>query len=60
MDAKVNVFAKIKKGMHGLKQAAILAYGQLSERLQVEEYRPIIASTGMWKYKKGKEYYIYA
>ena len=33
MDEKGNVFVKIKKEMYGLKQAAMLAYEQLSERL---------------------------
>ena len=33
MDAKGYVFVKIKKGMYGLKQADILAYGQVSEKL---------------------------
>ena len=51
MDTKGNVFVKIKKGMYGLKQAAILVYEKLSERLQAAGYRPIIASTGMWKHK---------
>ena len=51
MDAKGQVFVKIKKGMYGLKQAAILAYEQLSERLQAAGYRPIITSTGMWKHE---------
>ena len=51
MDVKGNTFVKIKKGIYGLKQAAILTYEQLSERLQEEGCIPIIASTGMWTYK---------
>ena len=51
MDAKGNVFVKIKKGMYRLKQAAILVYEQLLERLQVAGYIPIIVSTGMWKHE---------
>ena len=37
--------------MYGLIQAAILAYKQLSERLQAAGYIHIIVSTGMWKHE---------
>ena len=45
MDTKGNLFFNIKKGMYELKQAAILAYKKLSERLRVAIYRLIITST---------------
>ena len=51
MDTKGHEFFKIKKGMYGLKQAAIQAYEQLSERLQIAGYKPIIANTGVWKHE---------
>ena len=35
------VFVKIKKGMYGLKQAAILAYEQLVEHLKPHGYYPV-------------------
>ena len=60
MDAKGQVFVKIKKGMYGLKQAAILAYEQLSERLQAAGYRPIIVSTGMCKHEPRQTIFYYA
>ena len=43
------VCIKIKRGMHGLKQAAILAYEQLVENLTPYGYHPI-PHTNFWKY----------
>ena len=45
------VYVKIKKGMYGLKQAAILAYEQLVHHLAPFGYFPIPNSTGLWKHK---------
>ena len=42
------VYIKIQKGMYGLKQAAILAYTQVSTLLKKAGYQPIIGSLGMW------------
>ena len=44
------VYCKIKKGVYGLKQAAILAYNQLLSRLTSAGYRPILGSAGMFKH----------
>ena len=44
------VYCKIKKGVYGLKQAAILAYNQLLGRLTSGGYRPIVGSTGMFEH----------
>ena len=44
------IYIKIKKGLFGLKQAAILAYKQLSALLKAGGYVPIIGSLGMWKH----------
>ena len=44
------VYIKIKRGMYGLKQAAILAYDHLSTLLKAGGYSPIIGSLGMWKH----------
>ena len=44
------VYCKIKKGVYGLKQAAILAYNQLLARLTDAGYRPILSSTGMFEH----------
>ena len=36
--------------MYGLKQAAILAYKQIKERLSKKGYAPIVRTTGLWKH----------
>ena len=43
---------KIKKGMYGLKQAALLAYNTVSNLLVNAEYEPILGSLGLWRHKK--------
>ena len=40
--------------MYGLKQAVILAYKQIKERLNKEGYAPIIGTTGLWKHATRK------
>ena len=45
------VYIKIVKGLYGLKQAAILAYDNLSELLKKADYYPIINSFGMWRHR---------
>ena len=45
------VYCEIKKGMYGLKQAAILAYKQLKEILEKEGYYTLPSSNGMWRHK---------
>ena len=45
------IYCKIKKGMYGLKQAAILAYEHLSALLIEASYFPIPATMGLWKHK---------
>ena len=44
------VYIKIKKGMYGLKQAAILAYDHLVKNLKEHGYEPIPHTVGMWKH----------
>ena len=39
------VYVKIKRGMYGLKQAAILAYVQLVEHLSKHGYEPVVGTT---------------
>ena len=45
------IYCEINKGMYGLKQAAILAYKQLVERLKEHGYHPIPTSNGLWKHE---------
>ena len=44
------VYIKIKKGMYGLKQAAILAYENLITNLKPYGYEPIPNTVGLWKH----------
>ena len=44
------VYVKITKGMYGLKQAAVLAYNNLSKLLLKAGYFPLVNSQGMWKH----------
>ena len=48
------VYVKIKKGMYGLKQAAILAYDLLVKNLTKSGYSPIPNTIGMWKHATRK------
>ena len=56
LDQKVTadgyVYIKIKKGMPGLKQAAILAYQHLKNCLLPFGYYPVPGTSGLWKHKK--------
>ena len=45
------VYVKIKKGMYGLKQAAILAYQHLVTNLAPHGYTPCKYSLGLWTHK---------
>ena len=48
------VYIKIKRGMYGLKQAALLAYHHLLTFLKPAGYIPIANSIGMWKHRTRK------
>ena len=45
------VFIRIKKGMYGLKEAAILAYNKLRTHLEPKGYYPIPGTSGLWAHK---------
>ena len=45
------IYVKIKKGMYGLEQAAILAYQHLVNNLAPFSYTPIPHTVGLWKHK---------
>ena len=45
------VYVRIKKGMYGLKQAAILAYEQLKSVLEPHGYFPVNGTVGLWKHE---------
>ena len=44
------IYIKIKKGMYGLKQAAVLAYNHLVANLSTHGYHPIPHTVGLWKH----------
>ena len=44
------IYIRIKKGMYGLKQAAILAYDNLVKTLAPHGYHPVPNTQGMWKH----------
>ena len=45
------VYYEIQLGMYGLKQAAILAYKLIKDKLEPAGYYPIKESNGLWKHK---------
>jgi hypothetical protein len=45
------VYVRIKKGMYGLKQAAILAYQHLVNQLAPHGYHPCPYTTGLWHHE---------
>ena len=44
-----HIYCKIKKGMYRLKQAAVLAFNQLSKLLKDANYTPIVGSNNSLK-----------
>ena len=48
------VYIRIEKGMHGLQNAAILAYKNLKDYLGKHGYAPIECTVGMWKHTMRK------
>ena len=54
LDTKVtpsgHIFIKIKRGMYGLKQAAILAYEHLKSNLATYGYTPVQGTVGLWQH----------
>ena len=45
------IYIHIKKGMYGLKQAALLAYKKLKQHLEPHGYAPVIGTIGLWTHK---------
>ena len=46
-----HIYIKINKGMYGLKQAAVLAYKELTKNLSQYGYQPIIGRVGLWQHE---------
>jgi hypothetical protein len=49
-DSKGFVYLEIRKGMYGLKEAAILAYNQLKAHLAPYGYFPVAQTPGLWRH----------
>ena len=52
------VYVKIKRGMYGLKQAAILAYEQLVKNLKPHGYYPVPNTSGLWAHKSRRTMFV--
>jgi len=48
------VYIKIKKGMYGLRQAAILAYQHVVKNMKPFGYFPCPSPSGLWRHKNRK------
>ena len=48
------IYIKIKKGMYGLKQAAVLAFDNLVENLSIHGYAPIPHTSGIRQHAPRK------
>ena len=48
------IYVNIKKGMYGLKEAAILAYKKILTHLQPRGYHPIPGTSGLWRHETRK------
>ena len=51
LTSDVNFFIRIKRGMYGLKQAAILAYTNLQKNLLQYGYNMIVGTVELWEHK---------
>jgi hypothetical protein len=49
-DSQGYVYVEIRKGMYGLKEAAILAYDQLKAHLAPFGYAPVTHTPGLWRH----------
>ena len=49
-DSKGYIYVEIRKGMYGLKEAAILAYDQLKAHLAPFGYFPVSQTPGLWRH----------
>ena len=54
LDSKVtpsgHIYIRIKKGMYGLKQAAILAYQRLKQTLATAGFFSVLGTVGLWRH----------
>ena len=48
------IYLEIRKGMYGLKEAGILVFNQLVEKLAPFGYRPMKHTAGLWKHDTRK------
>jgi len=53
-DSKDYIYVEIRKGMYGLKEAAILAFEQLRDHLAPFGYHPVKHTPGLWSHETLK------
>ena len=52
------IYVRIKQGMYGLKQAAILTYKQLVKHLKTSGYYPVTGTNEIFTHKTRKKFYL--
>ena len=52
------VYARIEKGVYGLKQAAVLAYNNLVKILKKYGYEPCPNTNGIWRHRTRKTKFV--
>jgi hypothetical protein len=45
------VYLEIRRGMYGLKEAGILAFNQLVQKLKPAGYEPMSFTPGLWRHR---------
>jgi hypothetical protein len=53
-DSKGYAYVEIRKGMYGLKEAAVLAFDQLKAHLAPHGYAPVRHTPGLWKHNQRR------
>ena len=53
-DSRGYIYVEIRKGMYGLKEAAILAYDQLKAHLAPFGYYPVTHTPGLWRHDERR------
>ena len=52
------IYIQIRKGMYGLKQAALLAYDNLQQCLKPHGYTPVIGTHRLWEHKTRRTKFV--
>jgi len=55
--ASDTVYIRVKKGMYGLKNAALLAYNHLVNNLKNDGYKPVLNCPGIWMHETRRTWF---